>query len=231
MKILFLSVICFLNVCGRSSFALLCLSGDSPYQVTMNEEHTKAQVLKNLQAIRFGDLICHPVPGLENVEPGVQCRSLNVADAGFEATFVANQENNISSVSLNELSIAGSRELATLSCFDFSGNRQNRVLWITGENNIEAVQVATGGEIEINIKTILGTGLRWEIKETPSSAAISLLNGPEIVEFSDSINAVGVTRFRFRVSLEPSREFSLAFQLRRPTEGTPIKQFLIKFRT
>jgi len=231
MKILFISIMCLINVYGRSSFALMCLSEDSSYQVIMTEDKTTAQVLKNLQTIRFGDLLCHNMAGVGNVKPGVKCRSRNVADAGFEATFVVNQENNISSVSLKELSFTGAREVASLSCFDFLGDRQNRILWVTGENNIEVVEVAAGGQIEINIKTMLGAGYRWEIKESQSPAGISLLNGPEIIEFLDSSNAVGVTRFRFRVSLEPNCLFSLTFQLRRPGDEAPIKEFLITFRT
>lgn len=232
MRNLFLSLLYFIAFNCQSSMATMCLSGDSTYQIILNENETSAQVLKGLEAVRFGELVCNEITH-ETDQPLAKlwCHSTHVADAGFQATFFSDNDNNITSVNLNEIFFLGAKRIATLPCLDVLGNLQKRVLWINGENNIDGIDVAANGEIEINIKTTSGTGYSWELQKPLIPNTVTLIADPEFIPTSELAGGVGVTRFRFRVNSDPNRGFTMFFQLRRPWEDAPIKQFHIRFNS
>lgn len=227
----FLSLLCFCLNCFtcRNTMALLCLSSDSNYQVVLSDDKKIAQVFRGLETVRFGKLACQDYPTWAEPQVGLVCRSENVADAGFEAMFFSDLERKILSVNLNEISFFGIKNIAKLSCLDVTGSLQKRVLWITGENDIAGIQVSAGGEIELNIKTVSGTGYAWELQPVTFPELISLVEKPYFVPTTELMGGVGVTRFRFRLDSKLKEGFTLVFQLRRPWEENPLKQFQISF--
>ncbi len=228
MKLCFFSLLAVIFGVSDISLGLICLSSESNYQIILSDDFSSAEALKDLLPLRFGELVCSTPSAENDSRTKLICRSKNVADAGFSATFFTSESGTIESVKLSEIFFAGAKSIATLPCFDTMGTLEKRVLWLTGEGNVEKVDVAAGGEIEVNIKTTSGTGYQWELQNPPVPNSVTLVEGPSFISTHGLPGGVGVTRFRFRIDHHPNREFSLFFQLRRPWENAAIKKFSVR---
>jgi hypothetical protein len=219
----------FLTLFPVQGFSMLCVSPDSDYQVNIDPGKQIAEVMKNLATVRFGNLSCNTLQEHTNPAARLACHSERVMDAGYSLLFYPQTETNQAFVKLTEIWIGGGRPLATLPCLDSYGTLEKRVLWLLGDLDVSDVDVATNGEIELNIRNTAGTGYEWELQQTPPPNTVTLLEGPVFIASTDLPGGIGVTRFRFKVDENPNRGFTLFFQLKRPWEDTPIKKFHVRF--
>lgn len=101
-------------------------------------------------------------------------------------------------------------------------------LYLSGDKDLEDINIDAGASLEINIRTPGATGHRWELARGLIPHTVRMTAEPEIIP-GEGIGAPGITRFRFKVDDEPNRGFTLYFQLRRPWEETPVKSFHVGF--
>ena len=110
-----------------------------------------------------------------------------------------------------------------------NGILYRRVL-LDGTHNREDVVIAANGRIDISIAGNAGTGYEWELERPPVSHTVTLLGEPEFIPNTPGLpGSAGQTLFKFQVDPNPNRGFTLYFQLKRPWETEPIKQFYVRF--